>query len=106
MQELLDAIRAAVAPEASAESRAAGAGACRAIMTTLEARPGEPITSAITTPASPIAAIVSGLRGVPADQLLDLAIAKLRSMLPADANVPKIAPLKFITVPVPRRGSP
>jgi hypothetical protein len=45
--------------------------------------------------ASQIASVVGALRGVPPDQLLDLAIAKLRASLPAGVEVPKVEPLKF-----------
>ncbi|MBV8758682.1 MAG: hypothetical protein JO257_15455 [Deltaproteobacteria bacterium] len=104
MVDLIEAIRVAVAPDATPEARVAGATACRAILTALEATPGEPMTAAPVAPPTPVTAIVGALRGVPPDQLLDLAIAKLRSMLPADAKIEPITPLKFIHVPVPQRG--
>jgi hypothetical protein len=104
MVDFIEAIRVAVAPDATPEARAAGATACRAILTALEAMPGEPMTATPVVPPSHAHAIVGALRGVPPDQLLDLAIAKLRSMLPADAKVDPVVPLKFIHVPVPQRG--
>ncbi len=70
------------------------------ILTALEAKPGESLAPPVpaTVADSPIAAVVAGLRGVP----VDLAIAKLRTMVPADvaAQAPKISiPL----IQVPRR---
>lgn len=100
MEPLLEAIRAALAADASPEARTAGATACRTILTALDATAGEPMTAAVAAPPTPIAQIVGALRGVPADQLLDLAIAKLRAALPADATVAPVQPIKFQIVPV------
>lgn len=102
MDNVIDAIRAAVAADASAESKAAGVTACRAILAALETTPGQ--TFASTVPASPVAAMVGALRGVPPDQLLDLAIAKLRSALPAGTVVPAVQPLKLQIVPITKKG--
>lgn len=104
MDQLLEAIRNATATDATDDARTAGAHACRTILTALEAKPGESLAPPIgaAVPDSPIAAVVAGLRGVPMDQLLDLAISKLRTMVPAEAATPatKIAiPL----IQVPRR---
>jgi hypothetical protein len=104
MKELLESIAAALAFDASTEARVAGAYACRTILTALEASPGMPIAEATTTPSSPVATVVAALRGVPPDQLLDLAIAKLRAALPAGTDVPQVKPLKFNIVPVRPRG--
>ena len=95
MHDLLDAIHAAIAPNASADARAAGADACRTILTALDAAPGKPMNATATAQASPIATIVAGLRGVPPDQLLDLAITKLRAALPPDAEVAPVQPIRF-----------
>ena len=101
MDQLIETIRAAIAPDASAEARAAGAQACRTILAALDAASGQPLAAASPIPASPIASIVGALRGVPPDQLLDLAIAKLRAALPAGTEVPKVAPFKFHDHPHP-----
>src|SRR5262245_53693896 len=50
MDNLLDSIRAAVAPGASDETRASGASACRTILTALEAKAGEPLVPVLLTP--------------------------------------------------------
>ena len=80
-----------MAPDATPETRAVAATAYRSILAALEPRPA----AAPPPSVPPIASIVSALRGVPPDQLLDLAIAKLRAALPAGADVPPVAPLKF-----------
>ena len=49
---------------------------------------------------SQIACVVSALRGVPPDQLLDLAIQRLRAALPAGVEAPPAQPLKFHIIPV------
>ena len=97
MDEVFDAIRAAMAPDATAELRAAGARACKALLGTLETTP---TTSVQPTP--PIANIVAALRSAPPEQLLDLAIAKLRAALPVGTNVPSATPVRFHLVQVPR----
>jgi hypothetical protein len=81
LQELVAAIRAAVAPGVSSEARAAGAAACRAILTALEAQVGQPLvatTSGSTTagatsePASALARLLSRLVAMPREQLTGL----------------------------------
>ena len=100
MENLLEAIRAATAPDANSEARAAGIAACRTILVALEAQPGEPIAATVVPQtATQVASAVAALRGVPVDQLLDLAIAKLRSALPAGADVPRAQPIQFRLIP-------
>ena len=101
MEKLLDSIRAAVAADASDDARVAGASACRTILSALEATPGQQLGAA-PSPESPIATAVSTLRGVPPDQLLDLAIAKLRAALPAEQQQTPVQPVKFQVVTLPR----
>ena len=106
MEAIIESIRAAVASDASPETRAAGADACRAILAALQAKPGEvlaphPIPNAPPLNVSPIANVVAALRGMPADQLFDLVIAKLRTMVPSGADVARVAPIKFQLVPRP-----
>ena len=76
MTALLDCIRIALAEGASPEQKQAGAAACCAVYAALSPPPGVPIS----VPHAPHA-------GVNVDLVLDLAIAKLRTMLPPDANV-------------------
>lgn len=107
MENLLEAIRAAVADNASDDARSAGAQACRTILTALEAKAGEPLTTAApaidpNAPVVQVAQMVSALRTVPVEQLLDLAIAKVRAALPAGTERPRAAPLNFHIVQLPQ----
>ena len=105
MNDLIEAIRIAIARDAPAETRAAGIDACRMILAALGATPGEPMLATAAPTPSPIAAIVAGLRGVPPDQLLDLAIAKLRSIVPAEPT-PAPTGFKYLRVPLQKVPSP
>jgi len=104
MEELLESIRIAVIADATPEARAAGASACRTILTALDATPGQPMAAAAVVDTSPIASALGMLRSVPPEQLLDLAIAKLRASLPAGVEAPKCEPLKFHIIQIPPRG--
>jgi hypothetical protein len=104
MVDFIEAIRVAIAPDATAEARATGATACRAILSALDATPDEAMSAAPVAAISQATAIIGALRGVPPDQLLDLAISRLRSMLPDDAKIEPAAPLKFMHVPIRHRG--
>lgn len=83
MTELLDSIHAAVTADATPEARAAGIAACRTILSALEATQDAPLVSATPINASRIASIVGALRGIPAEQLLDLAIGSLSCSMPS-----------------------
>ena len=76
MEQLLESIRAAVAENASAEQKSAGAQACRAILTALEAEAGKPLAFAGAPPPA-------ALSGIDPTQALDLLIARLRAALPS-----------------------
>jgi hypothetical protein len=99
-ETLIESIRSAVAEGASDEARATGANACRTLLVVLEAKPGEPMVPAMPVPqppSAPIAAIASAIRGVPREQLFDLLITKLRTLVPADAAAP--APVRMLNIP-------
>lgn len=100
MEQLIEAIRAATTPDATDEAKAAGANACRTLLAALETKPGQPL-AVDPTPASPIEAAVSVLRGMPAEQLLDLAIARVRAALPPDTKLETTKSLKVPLVTVP-----
>ncbi len=112
MEDLIEKMRAATATDATDETRAEGAQACRTLLTALETKPGEPMATAVTVPApipsdsaTPLAtvhALASALRGMTPDQLLDLAITRLRAALPAGAEVPTAQAIKFPLVPINR----
>lgn len=106
MDELLDTIRTSMAADATAEAKVAGATACRTLLAALETKPGEPLVATPTpTAASPIANAISMLRGVPVDQLLDLAIARLRAAIPAGESAPSVPRLNFRIIPIPHPGA-
>lgn len=73
MTDLLDCIRIAIAEGATTEQKQAGAAACCALYASLSPPPGV----SLTVPHAPHTRINL-------DQVLDLAIARLRSMIPAD----------------------
>jgi hypothetical protein len=96
----LTTIRAALGPEATSEARAAGANACKSVLAALE---GANVPAATLNPAA-IASAITALRSVPPDQLLDLAIAKLRGALPASTQVAPVHAFKMPFVPVLTKG--
>lgn len=106
MENLIETIRIAVAIDATDEQRAAGVKACREIVATLE--PPEAIANAVAVnrpPLPPLAQMLSILRNVPSEQLLDLAIHRLRAPLPAGTTVATPPPaLRFHLLPVPTGG--
>ena len=101
MDPLIEAIRTAVAPDATPEARAAGVVACRSILGALDAKAGEPLVAGPPAEAGPVAsAIASLIRTTPPDKLFDLMIDKLRALAPA--NTPPVAPVFRL----PRLGIP
>ncbi len=103
MENVLESIRAAIASDATPDTRAAGAIACRAVLAALETTLGQPLATATPVASSPIASAVSALRGAPVEQLLDLAIARLRAALPAGVEVPSAKAFRLQTV-IPPKG--
>jgi len=106
MIDLIEVIRSATALDATAEARAAGAQACRTILASLEPQP-EPAPVVEQAPPvvgdpgiAQLAELAGALRGVPIDQLLDLAIAKLRNAVPKDMPLPSAEGVRFQLVPV------
>jgi hypothetical protein len=114
---LIASIRVAVTRGASADLRAAGASACRAILTVLEARPGQPLVAlpppqvVSTSPTSPIAAlfsqpgVLSRLAAMSREELLNL-VKQVTGAMPAGPQTPTTAAPRFhlIQIPVsPRR---
>ena len=98
MHELIETIRAAVAEDATAEAKQAGAQACRMILAALEGEPNEPVPPA---PANPLAALAR----LDLDRALDLVIARLRAALPEDkrAALGERPGMRIQLVPVPTR---
>jgi hypothetical protein len=108
--DILESIRAALAPDASAEARTRGADTCRAILGVLE--PAAKPSPAATSMPPDFASLVGAVRHLAPEQLLDLAIARLRTALPTDTPIAPIAPvapikpIQFHLVPVPPKGPP
>ena len=110
---LIGSIRAAVVRGASADVRAAGASACRSLLTVLEARPGQPLASpplppvAPTAATSPIAAlfsqpgILSRLAAMSRDELINL-VQQVTGALPARAQTPNTAAPRFHLIHIPQ----
>jgi hypothetical protein len=81
---LVSSIRSALASEASADARAAGAVACRAILGTLEpAATRNAARSSSSLDASPLGATPSGatLGSIPREQIVAFLVMGLRSLL-------------------------
>lgn len=101
MQELIETIQCAAAQDATPEARAAGAEAARRLAALLEPSPASTQTAASAGPVAGIAELAAVLRGVPMDQLLDMAIVKLRAVVPAQ-SIPRVEPLSIPLIPVRR----
>lgn len=105
MDDLLDTIRTSMAADATTEAKAAGAVACRTLLAALETNPGEPLVTPTAPAASPIANAIAMLRGVPVDQLLDVAINRLRAAIPAGESAPSVLRLSVPIIAIPRAGA-
>jgi hypothetical protein len=66
------------------------------------ATPSPPVSSSPAPAIDPaaITTLIASLGKLPPEQLLDLAIARLRAALPAGASVPAPTPLRFQLVPL------
>src|SRR5687768_10547498 len=102
MEKFIEAIRLATTPDATDEARAAGVHACRAILSALDAQPGKPLS--MPTAPTPLQSAVTALSNVPAEQLLDLAITKLRSLLPEGTTIEPVLPLRLPLLPIQLAG--
>lgn len=111
LASLITSIRAAVTRGASSETRAAGATACRSILTMLEAKPGQPLAAAPqrtspTSPASPIASLLSQpgllskLAAMSRDELITL-LKQITAAMPARATAPTTAAPRFHLIEIP-----
>ena len=108
LDDLIAAIRTAVAPGASPEARAVGATACRAILAALEAKAGQPLTTALpaATPAtSPLAAMLTQLAAMPREQMLEFITSFLRSKLPPGTQTQVAAGPRFHLIQIPQGPS-
>lgn len=104
MENHVDTIRNAIATDASAEARAAGIAACRSILAELE--PAQALAPPPTPAISPevIPQLVAMVKQMDVNQLLDVAIERLRALNatrpgPVAADPPRA--LTFQLVPIP-----
>ncbi len=93
MDTFIQTIRTAVGEGATADQKQAGAVACRAILAALEGQTGHALSALAPASARP-----------EVDQVLDLVIARLRAMVPADPSATP-ARLSFSMVTAPRSAS-
>ena len=106
---LISSIRAATAPDASAEARAAGATACRSILTALEAKAGQPLTAAppvATSATSPLATMLAQLVAMPREQMLEFITNFLRTKLPPGTQTQVTAGPRFHLIQLPQMRQP
>ena len=101
MQELIETIRVAVASDATSEEKAAGASACRAILTALDTEPGKPLVFPGSTP-------VQAMPRVSIDQVLELMIGRLSVIVKDREENPALAAPASTAIPpaVPRLRVP
>lgn len=95
-------IRNATTPDATSAARQAGATACRALLAALEGSQGEPPAPVTQISPTAIANALATFRSLPTDQLLDIAIAKLRSALPDGVEPTPGTRLTFNIASIPR----
>lgn len=109
---MIAAIRSALAPNASPEARATGISAARSILTVLEAKPGQPLTTAPPVPVqpqSPLASLLSQpgllnqLAAMTREQLLDLVKQVTGAASPRTQSPAAGAP-RFHLIQIPRIG--
>ena len=115
LASLIGSVRAALTRGASAELRAAGAAACRSILTVLEAKPGQPLAAAPpfappTSWASPISSLLSQpgflakLAAMSRDELITL--FKQITASPIRPPTPPTAGPRFHLIEIPQLRKP
>ncbi|HEU4731793.1 MAG TPA: hypothetical protein VFT22_28045 [Kofleriaceae bacterium] len=105
---LLATLRAAVAKGASPGARAAGATACRSILTVLDARPGQPLAPPhpSASPTSPPATLLSQpgllskLAAMSRDELIE-ALKQITHAMPTRLSTPSTAAPRFHLIEIP-----
>lgn len=111
---LIASIRSAVAPNASFQARNAGASACRSILTVLEAKPGQPLTSAPRAPTQPQLPLVgllsqpgllTKLAAMSREELIDL-LRQVTGATSPRAQAPSTAGPRFHLIQIPQIRRP
>ena len=104
MENVIEAIRASLAADATPEAREAGIQACRAVLAALGAKPGEQLGAPRQIDVGPTAhAIAAVIRSTPPDQLMDLLITKLRGAVPDAKPVEVTHKINIPLVRIPTR---
>ena len=108
MDNHVDTIRAAIAADASADARAAGIAACRNLLAELEPTPTQELAPMPTLPGGippeAIPQIVQMVSKMDLNQLLDVAIERLRTLNaarpgPKLPDPPKALTFQIIQIP-------
>ncbi len=97
-----------IAPPAEPAPSSSDPTAQAVTLPSFDAMPAPPPTATPLPPAAAAAvSMISALRNMPPEQLMELAIARLRAALPAEvaASSPSVAPVRFHFIPLPRQGS-
>jgi hypothetical protein len=94
MKTFIETIQVAAALDATPEQKQAGAAACRAILTALEAETGQTLGALASTAP----------RRLDVDQVLELVIARLQAMLPSEGATAARSGLTIPMVTAPRRA--
>jgi hypothetical protein len=112
---LIATIRAGVARGAFPEARAAGATACRSILTVLDVKPGQPLAAAPPPPTSSAASPIAGLLSQPGflaklaamsrEQLIEL-VKQVTGAMPATTQSPATAAPRFHLIQLPQVRRP
>jgi hypothetical protein len=110
---MIAAIRSALVRNASPEARLAGVTACRSILVVLEAKPGQPLTTAPQTasPSSPIATLVSQpgflskLAAMSRDELLNL-LKQVTGAISPQPRAPTTGAPRFHIISIPHVRRP
>jgi hypothetical protein len=110
IDELLTALRSALANDASPEVRAAGANACRAMLGALDPaalrNAARPPAAPPTSPAlggSPLGAALGALGSIPREQIVEFLVTGLRAFLAPNAPTYHLRPMP---VPSTNAGTP
>lgn len=95
--ELVSAIRAALAPDASSEARTSAAHACRAILRGLDPAPSRnaaPSTSTASVLAgTPLGNALNAISSIPREQVLGFLVTGLRAVLSQNAPTYRARPV-------------
>jgi hypothetical protein len=113
---LIASLRAALTRGASAEVRAAGTIACRSLLAVLEAKPGQPLATAVpaaapTSSASAIASLLSQpgflhrLAAMSRDELVTL-LKQITGAMPVRPATPATAGPRFHLIEIPQLRKP